>query len=294
MVIAMFRVSVGYPALSGFRLEKLRSILRAVAPNVDIADTRHCYFIALHEGTGKTPVQPEVPSLQVAHGATFNKSQAQLLDKVLGLGEKAGEPEQAGTVQRVLVVPRLGTISPWSTKATDIALHCGLSSVLRIERGVVYYLNTHNGRPLSSAERTAVLPLLHDRMTESVLDGLEGASEMIFRHGVPQPLASVDVLKGGSEALVRADMEMGLALSKDEIEYLADNFKKLKRNPTDVELMMFAQANSEHCRHKIFNADWVIDGETQEISLFGMIRPRGQPARHIGGIFRQCLGHRRR
>jgi phosphoribosylformylglycinamidine synthase len=270
-VIAMFRVSVGYPALSGFRLEKLRSNLHAVAPNVEIADTRHCYFIALHEGTGKTPVQP-APSLQVAHGATFNKSQAQVLDKVLGLGEKAGEPEQAGTVQRVLVVPRLGTISPWSTKATDIAQHCGLSSVLRIERGVVYYLNTHNGRPLSSAERTAVLPLLHDRMTESVLDGFEGASEKIFRHGVPQPLASVDVLKGGSEALVRADKEMGLALSKDEIEYLADSFKKLKRNPTDVELMMFAQANSEHCRHKIFNAHWVIDGETQKISLFGMIR----------------------
>jgi phosphoribosylformylglycinamidine synthase len=272
MVIAMFRVSVGSAALSGFRLEKLRSTLHAVAPNVDIAGTRHCYFIMLRERSGNSTGQPAVPPLQVAHGAIFSKAQAQVLDKVLGLNEAAGEPEQAGTVQRVLVVPRLGTISPWSTKATDIAQHCGLSGVLRIERGVVYYLNTHNGRPLSAAERTAVLPLLHDRMTESVLDDIGGAAERIFRHGEPQPLASIDVLKGGSDALVQANIEMGLALSEDEIEYLAKNFQKLKRNPTDVELMMFAQANSEHCRHKIFNADWVIDGEKQEISLFGMIR----------------------
>src|ERR1019366_7645145 len=101
---------------------------------------------------------------------------------------------------------------------------------------------------------------------------LEGAAEKIFQHGVPQPLAMVDVLKGGSKALAKANREMGLALSADEIKYLVENFQKLKRNPTDVELMMFAQANSEHCRHKIFNADWVIDGEAQDMSLFGMVR----------------------
>src|SRR5450830_879075 len=268
----MFRVSVGSAALSVFRLEKLRSVLHAVAPGVAIADTRHWYFSALR-------------------GTTLSKAQAKLLDKVLGLAKEAGEPKQAGSMQRVLVVPRLGTISPWSTKATDIAQHCGLSGVLRIERGVVYYLDTNNGKGLSKSEQAAVLPLLHDRMTESVLReggtegsgypaasplrglaSFDGAAEKIFQHGVPQPLATVDVLKVGSKALAKADREMGLALSADEIEYLVENFQKLKRNPTDVELMMFAQANSEHCRHKIFNADWVFDGEAQDISLFGMIR----------------------
>jgi phosphoribosylformylglycinamidine synthase len=245
----MFRVSVGTPALSAFRLEKLRAALNDAAPGVTIADTRHWYFSALKS-------------------KTLSKLQEKLLDKVLG--KAAGEP--ANAFLRILVVPRLGTISPWSTKATDIAQHCGLSEVTRIERGVVYYLSTSSGKPLSKAERAAVLPLLHDRMTETVLSDIEGAAEKIFRHGKPQPLATVNILKGGSKALEKANREMGLALSADEIDYLVENFQKLKRNPTDVELMMFAQANSEHCRHKIFNADWVIDGEAQDMSLFGMIR----------------------
>ncbi len=247
----MFKVSVGSSALSAFRLEKLRAALSAVAPEVIVAGAHHCYFSALQ-------------------GEKLNKEQAALLDKVLGLEGGAGEP--AGAEQRVLVVPRLGTISPWSTKATDIAQHCGLTGVQRIERGVIYYLASNSGKALSKAESDAVLPLLHDRMTESVLNDVGGAAELIFQHGAPQPLASVDVLKGGCAALEVANREMGLALSEDEIEYLVENFKKLKRNPTDVELMMFAQANSEHCRHKIFNADWVIDGVVQDMSLFGMIR----------------------
>ncbi|MDD5300671.1 MAG: phosphoribosylformylglycinamidine synthase [Gallionella sp.] len=262
----MFRVSVGTAALSAFRLEKLRAALNDVAPGVSIADTRHWYFSALHE-------------------AALNKAEAKLLDKVLGLGKSAGEPAGVEKYQRLLVVPRLGTISPWSTKATDIARHCGLSAVVRIERGVVYYLSTPGGKPLSKARQAAVLPLLHDRMTETVLadlspfdasggllSGFASAAERIFRHGKPQPLATVNVLKGGRKALAKANRDMGLALSEDEIDYLVENFKTLKRNPTDVELMMFAQANSEHCRHKIFNADWVIDGEAQNMSLFGMIR----------------------
>ena len=288
----MFRVSVGNSALSAFRLEKLRAALHAVAPNAVIADTRHWYFIALHGGEAKGAGQAAALPLQVAHGA-FSKAQARLLDMVLGLDEDAGEPGQTGSMQRVLVVPRLGTISPWSTKATDIAQHCGLSGVLRIERGVVYYLDTSNGKLLSKAEQAAVLPLLHDRMTDSVMSpsspfdrvaksvmledapfgsGFKEQIKTIFRHGASQPLATVDVLKGGSVALAKANLDMGLALSEDEIEYLVENFRKLKRNPTDVELMMFAQANSEHCRHKIFNADWVIDGVVQDMSLFGMIR----------------------
>ncbi|MFA6971209.1 MAG: phosphoribosylformylglycinamidine synthase [Gallionella sp.] len=247
----MFKVSVGSSALSAFRLEKLRVSLSAIAPNVVIADARHCYFSALQS-------------------AKLDQAQASLLDKVLGLGKTTAEP--AGELTRVLVVPRLGTISPWSTKATDIAQHCGLTGVQRIERGVQYYLSTNKGAQLSEAERAAVLPLLHDRMTESVLDGIDDAATKIFRHGAPQPLETVDILQGGCEALASANREMGLALSQDEIEYLVENFKKLQRNPTDVELMMFAQANSEHCRHKIFNADWVIDGVVQDMSLFGMIR----------------------
>ncbi|MDH4286858.1 MAG: phosphoribosylformylglycinamidine synthase, partial [Gallionella sp.] len=260
----MFQVSIGTAALSAFRLEKLRAALHQAASGIVIADTRHWYFSALKENT-----------LSKAQGTLLDRVLG--LDKVLGIGKASGEPKQAGallpsTFIRILVVPRLGTISPWSTKATDIAQHCGLSKVTRIERGVVYYLQTSNGKPLNKAEQTAVLPLLHDRMTETVLLETDGAAEKIFRHGTPQPLSTVDILKGGRNALEAANRDMGLALSPDEIDYLVENFKKLKRNPTDVELMMFAQANSEHCRHKIFNADWVIDGEAQGMSLFGMIR----------------------
>ncbi|MDZ4202657.1 MAG: phosphoribosylformylglycinamidine synthase [Gallionella sp.] len=249
----MFQVSFGSSALSAFRLEKLRAALSETAPGVVVADTRHCYFSALKS-------------------ETLNKPQAKLLDRVLGLDKSAGEPANAASCQRLLVLPRLGTISPWSTKATDIAQHCGLHGVQRIERGVVFYLTSKNGKRLSKDELAAALPLLHDRMTETVLDNIDTAAKKIFQHGKPQQLATVDVLKGGAKALEKANRDMGLALSADEIEYLVENFKKLKRNPTDVELMMFAQANSEHCRHKIFNADWVIDGEAQVMSLFGMIR----------------------
>ncbi len=249
----MFQVSIGTAALSAFRLEKLRAALSEAAPGVTLADTRHWYFSALK-------------------GQALSGAQARLLDRVLGLGKAAGEPADADKCQRLLVVPRLGTISPWSTKATDIAQHCGLSGIERIERGVVYYLSVNNGKPLGKAELAALLPLLHDRMTETVLESIDGAAEKIFKHGKPQPLETVNVLKGGRKALEKANRDMGLALSPDEIDYLVENFKKLERNPTDVELMMFAQANSEHCRHKIFNADWVIDGEAQDMSLFGMIR----------------------
>ena len=250
--IFMVRVFVGKTALSSFRLEKLRIALKHAAPNIQLADTRHWYFIELR--------------------AALSKGEAALLERLLGLDAAAGEPDGAGSARRILVVPRLGTISPWSSKATDIAQHCALTMVARIERGVAYYLQTKNGKPLSEAEHKAVLPLLHDRMTESVLDDFDGAAEKIFQHGTPQPLSAVDILKGGKTALEAANRELGLALSADEVDYLVENFQKLKRNPTDVELMMFAQANSEHCRHKIFNADWVVDGEKQSLSLFGMIR----------------------
>ena len=190
------------------------------------------------------------------------------LERILSYGPAASDVAQQGTL--LLVTPRIGTISPWSSKATDIARHCGLPAVERIERGMAWWCSA-GGKPLNDEQRRALLPLIHDRMTESVLDGFD-AADALFRHIEPKPLASVDLLGGGRGALVQANTTMGLALSPDEIDYLLENFTRIGRNPTDVELMMFAQANSEHCRHKIFNADWIVDGERQQRSLFGMVR----------------------
>jgi len=170
--------------------------------------------------------------------------------------------------EAILVTPRLGTVSPWSSKASDIAANCGLGAVVRIEHGVSWSVRMKRGHAM---DLNAVLPFLHDRMTESVLLD-EREAEKLFHHVAPQPLKTVDILTGGRAALEQANRTLGLALSEDEIDYLLDNFTRAGRNPTDVELMMFAQANSEHCRHKIFNADWIIDGEKQDESLFGMIR----------------------
>ncbi|WP_348730341.1 phosphoribosylformylglycinamidine synthase [Rheinheimera texasensis] len=189
------------------------------------------------------------------------------LEKLLTYGPTLASHQPAG--QLLLVTPRLGTISPWSSKATDIAHNCGLSKVLRLERGVAYYLTST--RALTAAEQQQVAALLHDRMMEVVFTELQQA-QALFRKAEPAPLSSVDILAGGREALAEANIRMGLALADDEIDYLFSNFTALGRNPNDIELYMFAQANSEHCRHKIFNADWTIDGEKQPKSLFKMIK----------------------
>ena len=250
--MSLFRVSAGKAALSSFRLEKLRAAVKIVAPDVQVETARHWYFMSVK--------------------SALSDADSRHLNRLLGLEDGADKPQGADGLHRLLVVPRLGTISPWSSKATEIVQHCALPVVTRIERGVVYYLKTRNGHGLSRTGLKAVLPLLHDRMTESVVTDFSGIEQRIFAEGEPQPLSTVDILHGGSAALSVANYELGLALSNDEIDYLVENFSRLQRNPTDVELMMFAQANSEHCRHKIFNADWVIDGEQQAISLFGMIR----------------------
>ena len=165
----------------------------------------------------------------------------------------------------VLVTPRLGTISPWSSKATDIARQCGLGGLVnRIERGTAFHLE-------GDGDLAKALPHLHDRMTETVLGSLHEA-DALFRHVAPKPLAQIDVLGRGRAAIEDANRAMGLALAPDEIDYLLAYFEGHRRNPTDVELTMFAQANSEHCRHKIFNASWIVDGEPQPQSLFQMIR----------------------
>ena len=243
----------GRSALSAFRLSKLSRSATAAVSRLSGIHAEFWHFV------------------HVAR-ALSNVEQARL-DRLLTYG-----PADTGSAPRgdlMLVVPRLGTVSPWSSKATDIARHCGLDAVERIERGVAYIVSTRDGKALAGGERAALAPLIHDRMTESVLPGFDDVTRL-FDHFQPRPLTTIDVMGGGMAALQRADREMGLALSPDEIEYLVEQFRRIRRNPTDVELMMFAQANSEHCRHKIFNADWVIDGQPQPASLFGMVRTTHQ------------------
>ena len=189
--------------------------------------------------------------------------EARTLERLLTYGPRREDAEPKGRLR--LVVPRIGTISPWSSKATDIARNCGLDTVTRIERGTAFTIADE------TIDDARLLPLIHDRMTEGVLDSLE-AADALFDHIAPKPQARIPLMRDGSVAIERANVDMGLALSPDEIDYLADNFTRAGRDPTDVELMMFAQANSEHCRHKIFNADWIVDGEPQPQSLFSMIR----------------------
>ncbi|MFN3629321.1 MAG: phosphoribosylformylglycinamidine synthase, partial [Casimicrobiaceae bacterium] len=194
------------------------------------------------------------------------------LEALLAYGAPADASE--GHRHAFLVVPRLGTISPWSSKATDIARNCGLTAVRRIERGVWYWVAAAGA--LSPSARAAIEAACHDRMTESVLCSLAEA-ERVFEVQAPAPLRTVGRDRA---ALAAANRELGLALAEDEIDYLADAFGRLGRDPTDVELLMFAQANSEHCRHKVFNASWAIDGVPEPDSLFAMIRNthRAQPA----------------
>ena len=248
----------GRNALSGFRLAKLVEALACAGLGAVTVTAEYHHFASLKRALGDT--------------------ERGVLERLLTYGPAVAAATVAGEL--LLVVPRLGTISPWASKATDIARQCGLDMIERIERGTAWRVAKAGGGALSARELEALLPLIHDRMTESVLRRPEEANGL-FQQVEPQPLASVDVLKSGIAALQRANRAMGLALSEDEIEYLHANFSRIGRNPTDVELMMFAQANSEHCRHKIFNADWVIDGKPQDKSLFAMIRnthaknPRG-------------------
>ena len=242
----------GSPALSAFRLDKLAPRLSAIHPKVRLLATEYIHFAAL---------DGELPDDRLS-----------VLESLLAYGPARGSASVAadrdGAVL-MLVVPRPGTISPWSSKATDIAHNCGLAEVQRLERGVAYYLAMPED--ISADQRNAVAGVLHDRMTEAVLTSPEQAGQLFVRAD-PAAMTQVDILNGGREALVAADADLGLALADDEIDYLVESFRELGRNPNDVELMMFAQANSEHCRHKIFNASWTIDGEDQPRSLFSMIR----------------------
>ncbi len=236
----------GAPALSEFRAQKLSEKVSLVIGRSLQIYAEFMHFVQLDE--------------------ELTEQQKSTLNQILRYGPAIPSHEPNG--QLFLVVPRPGTISPWSSKATDIAHNCGLDVINRVERGIAYYVE---GAELSDQETATVLSFIHDRMTERVLSEFDQASQL-FIQASPAELRSVDVMAGGRDALVAANSDWGLALSDDEIDYLVNSFTQLGRNPHDVELMMFAQANSEHCRHKIFNADWIIDGEVQMNSLFGMIR----------------------
>lgn len=237
----------GVTALSDFRVEKLLQKAAALGlPEVKLK-SEFWYFVG---------------SEKALDAATVEKLQALLAAQSVEQTPKAREG-----LHLFLVTPRLGTISPWASKATNIAENCGLAGIERIERGMAVWLEG----TLTDEQQQQWAALLHDRMTESVLPDFQTASKL-FHHIQSETFSSVDVLGGGKEALVKANTETGLALSADEIDYLVENYQALQRNPSDVELMMFAQANSEHCRHKIFNADFILNGEKQPKSLFGMIR----------------------
>ncbi|GGK57486.1 phosphoribosylformylglycinamidine synthase [Ornithinimicrobium pekingense] len=242
----------GGSALSDFRARALLRRLQEVAPQVQTVSARHVHWVASED----EPAASDVDRL----GA------------LLTYGEPWDGAEDEATARHGLVVvaPRLGTISPWASKATDIVHNCGID-IHRVERVTEYHLELTGGTDLSGQEWDACAALLHDRMTETVLPTREGAAAL-FAERRAAAMEHVDVLGRGREALEEADRGWGLALADDEIDYLVDAFTDLGRNPTDVELTMFAQANSEHCRHKIFNADYVVDGQEQPSSLFGMIR----------------------
>lgn len=232
----------GCPALSDFRINNLLLRLQAIAPGIQAIAGQFEHFVDVESAL--TDDQQVILESLLAYGAAHN---------TVLLGG-----------QSLLVVPRPGTISPWSSKATDIAQRCGLASVRRIERGIRYSVVADHELP------AAALALLYDRMTQTLLPGDQPPD--LFAAHLPKRLHTIPLIEQGRDALVNANSDLGMALSADEIDYLSDSFQALGRDPTDVELMMFAQANSEHCRHKIFNADWTIDGIPQGQSLFAMIR----------------------
>ncbi len=250
----------GARALSEFRREKLIADLREHVESVAAIDAEYWHF--------------------VSSAGELTQSQLDVLTHLLTYGPRHQPVRPMGDL--FLVVPRIGTISPWSTKATDIAHLCGLDTITRIERGVAWYVALNGNADAPDAQWEQLAAHLHDPMTESVLPDFD-RSDKLFEGSEPPCLSTVDVLKSGAAGLARANTELGLALSDDEIKYLTGEFTQLGRDPTDVELMMFAQVNSEHCRHKIFNADWIVDGERQPLSLFDMIRETHR-ANHRGTL----------
>jgi phosphoribosylformylglycinamidine synthase len=239
----------GAPALSDFRTTRLLAAVTARGHALESLTARFVHFVQARR--------------------ELSADEQRILAALLTYGPRAPQGAAALPQRPIVVIPRPGTISPWSSKATDIAHVCGLDAIERIERGIAYELRA--SRELTPEQLRAIAPALYDRMTEAAIFSLDDAAQL-FSHEAPRPLQTVPLRARGRAALVEANESLGLALSEDEIDYLAAAFTRLERDPNDVELMMFAQANSEHCRHKIFNADWIIDGERQPKSLFAMIK----------------------
>ncbi|MEM7466616.1 MAG: phosphoribosylformylglycinamidine synthase, partial [Pseudomonadota bacterium] len=234
-------VIYGRSAVSAFRIERLLAQLRTRLPQLESIRARFLYFCWFNQGE------------------EFNE---RLLDLVEGQKNKDDLPARA----EIIVIPRVGTVSPWSTKATDIAKQCGIDSLVKVERGIAWSLNASEQLDLDQT-----YPLIHDRMTQSVIAD-EADANVLQSEATPRKPQQITLLADGPDAIKAANLNLGLALADDEVDYLAKRYTELERNPIDVELMMFAQANSEHCRHKIFNASWHIDGVAQQRSLFDMIR----------------------
>ena len=241
-------IILGSPAVSTFRIEKIINALGKEGIKVSSISTHFVHLVDTKEA--------------------LTDKEKTVLNKILSYGPSKDEIENKGEL--FFVIPRVGTISPWASKATDIAHNCGLNKILRIERGIAYYIVKENGT-FSEDEKKKVSALIHDRMMENVLFSLEEGSKL-FEKQTPKPFKTVALTTGGMDALRKANVELGLALSEPEMEYLMDSFKVIGRDPTDIELYMFAQMNSEHCRHKVFGAEWKIDGKLQDKSLFGMIK----------------------
>jgi phosphoribosylformylglycinamidine synthase len=231
----------GSPAHSEFRLRKLQDQLTSAGISLNGLSSHYVHLVDCDE-------------------AALDEAALDVLKNLLSYGPALQSASVDG--QQVYVLPRPGTISPWASKATDIAHNCGLEQIRRIERGILYRIDSVDELPLE---------LLHDRMIEAVFTRIDDCA-VLFETHAPREFVEIDALAGGQAALQQANVELGLALSTDEIDYLAEAYTDLGRNPTDVELMMFAQANSEHCRHKIFNASWTVDGVEQDLTLFQMIK----------------------
>ena len=240
----------GCAAFSDFRLANTLRDLHVISSKIFSLRTEHVHFVQLSE--------------------QLSDNESEQLYQLLDYGEITTKQTDLGE-NSLIVVPRPGTISPWSSKATDIAHNCGLNKIVRIERGTIWFIEYQNDYKPSLAESAQIKTLIHDRMTETVLEKIEQV-EQLFHHSAPAELEHIPISESGKQALIEANQNLGLALSDDEIDYLFDAFNELGRDPNDIELMMFAQANSEHCRHKIFNADWTIDNEKQNLSLFAMIK----------------------
>ena len=243
------RIVPGPAALSQFRIDKKLAELSRISPGIQKLQARFVHFLELD--------------------APLSAVEEERLADLLAYGSASDIDD--GSIPACIAIPRPGMISPWSSKATDILHHCGLESVKRIERGTCWFLEFAHGQPPEPEQPDRIRHCLHDRMTQSVIRDVNEAASL-FAVREPGRLAHIPVGTGGKAALLEANSAMGLALSREEIDYLDEAFGRLQRDPTDVELMTFAQVNSEHCRHKIFNARWTIGGKTMPKSLFELIK----------------------